>query len=180
MLTRRFLKEKKGLAAIEFALIGPVLATLLMGTIELCNALGAHQKVTTLASSAADLVAQTTSVSANDMTDIFSAVSAIMYPYPTTSVKITISSIVSDGNGNGTVAWSQTKNGTALSVNSAVAVPVGLMDKSVCAKGACSIILATISYPYSSPVSKFFTSTVNMGDYFYARPRKSATIAYTG
>jgi len=180
MLTRRFLKEKKGLAAIEFALIGPVLATLLMGTIELCEALGAHQKVTMLASSAADLVAQTTSVSASNMSDVFSAVSAIMYPYPSSNAQIIISSIVSDGNGNGTVAWSQAQNGTPLTVNAAIAIPTGLMDKTQCAKGACSVILATITYPYTSPVSKMFIGTVNMTDYFYARPRKSATVSYTG
>jgi Flp pilus assembly protein TadG len=180
MLRRGFLKEKKGLAAVEFALIGPVLATLLMGTIEMCNALACHQKVTMLASTAADLVAQTKTVSASDMTDIFSAVTSITYPFPSTSAKIVISSIVSDGAGNGTVAWSVAKNGTALTTNAAVPVPTGLMSAALCAKNACSIILATVTFPYTSPVSKFIVGTVNMTDYFYARPRKSTTVSYTG
>ena len=111
-LLRKFRKSQKGLAAIEFAFIAPVLGTLLVGTIEVCNALECKQKVTSMASSVADLVAQTSSVSASDLSNIFAAGNALIYPFPTTSSKIVVSSIVSDGAGNGTVAWSHASSGS--------------------------------------------------------------------
>lgn len=179
-LLRKFRKSEKGLAAVEFAFIAPVLGSLLVGTIEVCNALECKQKVTNVASSVADLVAQTSSVSASDLSNIFSAGNALIYPYPTTTAKIVVSSILSDGSGNGTVAWSQASSGSGLTVNSAFTVPTGLMTAANCARNACSIIYTTVTYSYTSPLGKFFLGSVTMSDHFYARPRESATVSYTG
>lgn len=179
-LLRRFRKSQTGIAAVEFAFIAPVLGVLLVGTIEVCNALECRQKVTSVASSVADLVAQTSSVSASDLSNIFAAANALIYPYPASSAKIVVSSIISDGTGNGTVAWSQASSGSGLTVNSAFTVPTGLMSASSCAKNACSIIYTTVTYSYTSPLGKFFLGNVTMSDYFYARPRESATVSYTG
>lgn len=176
----RFRTARGGLAAIEFALIAPVMVTLLLGTVELCNALECHQKVTMLASTGADLVAQSTSISAADMNNVFAAVNAIVYPFATANAKIVISSIVSDGSGNGTVAWSQAQNATPLTVSQTVAVPSGLMPAADCAKDACSVILAEVTYDYTSPIGRFILGTVPMADTFYAHPRRSASVAYTG
>ncbi|HTQ14422.1 MAG TPA: TadE/TadG family type IV pilus assembly protein [Rhizomicrobium sp.] len=175
----RFRKDRRGVAAVEFGLIAPVLATMLLGTIEVCNALQCKQKVTSIASSVADLVAQTKSVSASDMTNIFSAANALIYPFSSANSGIVVSSIVSDGNGNGTVAWSQAQNATPLTVGTAVTVPTGLMSSSQCPANACSVILATVNYQYTSPLGKIITGTNTMSDYFYAHPRKSATVSYT-
>lgn len=175
-LLRRFRRSNKGLAAIEFAFIAPVLGVMLVGTIEVCNALECKQKVTSVASSVADLIAQTSSVSPSDVSNIFAAANELIYPFPTSSAKIVVSSIVSDGAGNGTVSWSQASTGAALPVNSAVAVPTGLMTAASCAKGACSVILAQVTYGYNSPLGKFFLGTVTMSDHFYAHPRESTSV----
>jgi Flp pilus assembly protein TadG len=176
----RFLRATDGLAAIEFAFIAPVMATLLVGTIEMCNALQCKQKVTSVASSVADLVAQTKTVSSSDITNIFSAANELTYPFPSSSSGIVVSSIMSDGNGNGTVAWSEAQNATALPANQAVTVPTGLMTAANCARNACSVILAQVTYAYTSPLGKLFVGTTTMSDYFYARPRQSVSVTYTG
>jgi len=185
---RRFAKARDGLAAIEFAFIAPVLAIMLMGTIELCQALECHQKITLVASSAADLVAQTTTVSSSGMNDVFSAASAIIYPFSQSSVSIVVSSVLSDGNGNGTVAWSKANaNGTALNPGDPVTLSQPLMSTcdvngsncTPCAKGSCSVIYAQVSYSYVPLISQHLFGATTMSDYFYERPRKSATVAYT-
>jgi Flp pilus assembly protein TadG len=178
-LLRKFRKSEKGMAAIEFAFIAPVLGSMLVGTIEVCNALECKQKVTSVASSVADLVAQTATTSTTDLSNIFSAANQLIYPFPTSGAKIVVSSIISDGTGNGTVAWSQASTGSGLTKNSAVTVPTGLMAASSCAKSACSVVLATITYSYTSPLGKLFIGTTTMSDHFYSRPRESATITCT-
>ncbi len=165
---------------MEFALIAPVMVTLLLGTVEMCAALSCHQKVTMLASTGADLVAQAKTVSASDMDNIFSAVNAIVYPYSTANAKIVISSILSDGNGGGTVDWSKAQNATALTAGDAVTIPSGLMPKDQCAKDACSVILASVVYDYTSKFGSFLVGTVPMTDKFYARPRRTTSVSYTG
>lgn len=182
---RNFMKARDGLAAIEFAFIAPVLGTLLLGTIELCNALQCHQKVTMVASSAADLVAQATNVSDSDMTDIFSAASAIVFPFSQNNVSIVVSSVMSDGTGNGTVAWSKANsNGTPLNTGDPVTLSQPIMSTcdangqncTPCAQNACSVIYTQVSYNYTSPIGKFLVGTVKMSDYFFERPRKSASV----
>ena len=60
---------------------------------------------------------------------------AMIYPFASANAKIVISSIVSDGNGGGTVAWSRAQNATALTGGTTVTVPTGLMPKADCAEG---------------------------------------------
>jgi len=185
---RKFSKAREGLAAVEFALIAPVLGTMLLGTIELCNALECHQKVTMVASSASDLVAQTSTVSSSDMNDVFNAATAIVYPFDQSNISIVVSSVLSDGTGNGTVAWSVANaNGTKLPVNTPITLSQPIMSTcdangncTACAKSACSVILTQVSYSYVSPIGKYFVGSVPMTDYFYERPRKSTTVSYTG
>jgi Flp pilus assembly protein TadG len=187
-LLKRFRDARDGVAAIEFALILPVLTALTLGIIELSSALQCRQRVTAVAAQSADLVAQYTSVTTAQMNDVFSAMNQILYPFPTTNSRITISSITSDGNGGGRVAWSQGTSGATLrTVNSAVTLPSGMMAAYVCsgsvctgcASGACSLILAEVRYNYSSYSNtlKFITGPITMTDSFYAKPRRSATIS---
>jgi len=163
---------RSGLAAIEFALLSPVLIAFFFGTVELCSALTCHQKVTSVASTAADLVSQNSQITNADMTNIFAALNAIIYPYPSTGAKIVISSVISNGSGGWKVAWSDAQNGTARTVGSSVTVPTGLVTS------GASVIYAEITYAYSSSTSKYITGgTLNMTDTFWARPRKVSQIS---
>jgi hypothetical protein len=40
--------------------------------------------------------------------------------------------------------------------------------------------MAQISYAYTSPIGQFFVGTIPLTDSFFARPRKSTSVAYTG
>jgi Flp pilus assembly protein TadG len=169
-LLARFRRAKDGLAAVEFAMLAPVMVALFLGSIELCDALDCQQKVTGMASTASDLVAQETQISNSDISNVFSAVNSIIYPYPTAGLKIVVSSIV-DNNGTSKVAWSDAQNGSPRTVGSTVTLPTGVMSS------GGSVILAEVSYPYSSSVSDYITGTINMTETFYGRPRRSTTIS---
>jgi len=169
------IRGTRGMAAVEFALLAPVLATLLMGTIELCNALECRQKVSSETSSIADLVAQASSVSAADLNNIFNAGNSILYPFGPGNVTVVVSSIVNQPSGANTVAWSVPYNGgTALQQNAPVTVPAGII-----ATGG-SAIFVQVSYNYTSPIGQFIFGTIAMSDSFYCRPRQSTQVTYTG
>jgi len=169
-LLARFRRAKDGLAAVEFAMLAPVLVALFLGSIELCNALNCQQKVGGMASTAADLVAQETAVARGDLSNVYSAVNSIVYPFSTAGLRIVITSIV-DNSGTSKVAWSCAQNGSPRSVGSTMTLPTGVMSS------GGSVILAEITYPYTSTLSDYITGTVNMTETFYARPRRSTTIA---
>jgi Flp pilus assembly protein TadG len=165
------LRRKDGMAAIEFAMLAPILLFMFLGGIELTDALNCRQKVTGMAATAADLVSQETQITNADMSNVFSAINSIVYPYPTAGLQIVISSLVDDGAGGGRVVWSDEQNATARSVNSIVHVPPGVIT------AGGTVILAEVTYPYNSTIHNFLAPTTNMTTSFYARPRRSATIA---
>ena len=169
----RMLKARDGLAAVEFAFVAPVMIVMFFGAIELTAAVDCKTRVTSVASTAADLVAQETSVSSTDMSNVFAALNAIIYPYSSGAAKIVISSIVYSTSTTGTVAWSNAQNTTARSTGATVTVPAGLMSS------GGSVILAEITYAYASPSTQVLTGSVTMTGSFYAHPRRSATVAHT-
>jgi Flp pilus assembly protein TadG len=188
-LLLKFARARTGLAAIEFALIVPVVSVLTLGLIEITSALECRQRVTAMASTAADLVAQYTQISNSEMDDVLSATTAVLYPFPSTGSQVVISSITSDGTGGGKVAWSKGSSGaTARAANSGVTVPAGLMPAysctngncTGCAAGACSVILAEISYDYASysNTTRFIARSLPLTDAFYAKPRRSTAVGF--
>lgn len=169
----RFIASCKGIAAVEFAMIAPVLVTLFFGMTEISDALNAGTKTTAVASTAADLVAQDKSICNAEMTDIFSALNAIMFPYPTNNMKITVSSLKDAGSGTVKVAWSDAQNTSPRPVNAIVSIPAGLVDT------GGSVIFAEVTYNYSSPTGHLIYGSVPLSDKAYLRPRRTAQVART-
>ncbi len=99
-------RDKRGVSAIEFAMLVPIIILMYVGTVEIGNLLTVERRVETVASTAADLTAQVKQVSNADLSDIVAASTSILTPYATTPLKIVLSSVVADQNNNGKVAWS--------------------------------------------------------------------------
>ena len=118
-------RDKRGVSAIEFALLAPIILLMYVGTAEIGNLLTVERRVETVASTAADLTAQVKQVSNSDLSDISDASKSILAPYDTTPLKIVLSSVVADQNNNGKVAWSYSKNGSPRAVGSSYALPTG-------------------------------------------------------
>lgn len=172
---RTFVRAREGLAAVEFALISPLMILMFFGATELSYALDCNARVGRVASTTSDLVAQSTSVSSTDVTNIFTAANSILYPYASTGARIVVSSLVDDGKGSTKVAWSSAQNATPRSVGSTVSVPPGLV---VSGSGG-SVIFAEITYVYTPPSSYFLGATVTLTDSFYSRPRRSLTVKHS-
>jgi len=166
-----FLRNRSGVAAVEFALIAPVMIVTYFGACELCNLLLADRKVTNVSAATTDLVAQEMSISDNEMGDIFTASSAIMQPYDLASLQIVVTSVVADANGNTTVAWSDGYNRAAYTAGTDYTLPDGIISP------GGSVIVTEVNYQYTSPIGQFWTSGFGMRDKFYEKPRRTAQIS---
>ena len=168
-------RDARGVSAIEFALIAPVLLVLYVGAVEIGNVLTIDRRVGLVGSTAADLVAQKKTTSDSELNDVGNAAKSILTPYSTSPLKIVLTSVVADQNNNGKVAWSYASNGgTPRAKNSPYTVPPGLTQAN------SSVILAEVTYDFSPllnlsglPNPGFF----KMSHTFYARPRKSLQVA---
>lgn len=173
---RRALRDKRGVSAVEFALIAPLLIGLYVGAVELGNALTISRRTSAVASTAADLAAQVKTVSNADLADIASAASSILTPYPPTPLKIVLTSVVADDKNATKVDWSYASNGgTARAKNSVVTLPAGLTQAN------SSVIMAEVTYAFTPLLGLSFANpgSFTMSRTFYSRPRKSLTVQMT-
>jgi hypothetical protein len=77
----RFIRNKRGVAAIEFALALPILSGLFFGCLEVTMNILAAQKVEKLASTSADVVAQSEVATTAGLTELLSATTDVMTPF---------------------------------------------------------------------------------------------------
>lgn len=184
-LVGRLRREKSGLAAVEFAFVLPVMLTFFLGLVEAGQALGCRADVVGLASTGADLIAQKSTIVHADMVNVFSALNAMLFPFDPSQAAVTIYSITDNGTAAGHVAWSCTKSGNS-SVTGPTTPPAGSTGGTVIAAsngGAYgsggSVILAQVTYTYSSPVSQVFIGNMTWTNIFYSKPRNVAQIPLT-
>jgi len=181
---RRFRKGEKGLAAVEFALILPVLITMLFGMGELSLAVFCRTDISQIASTVADLVAQESTVASTDLSNVYNAANSILYPYyPNLSASkptIRITSVNFDTSTNSTtvgkVAWtcSQSGNGTLSPASRAVNSTVTFSQPLLSSGG--SVLMVEVAYSYASPTTQVVAGSYNMTDQFYTKPRRVGQI----
>jgi Flp pilus assembly protein TadG len=86
--------DRRGTAAVEFAMILPVLLMILAGMLELSRATDTWRKITLLARTVADLTSQgdtQTLITAGLMSDIFAIAPQVMRPFDASGVTIAVS-----------------------------------------------------------------------------------------
>jgi Flp pilus assembly protein TadG len=162
----RFAGDRRGVSAVEFALLAPLMISLYLGSVEVSTGVIADRKVTLTAAALANLTAQVATISASDMTNILDASAAIIAPFSAGNLKMTISCVVIDANKNATVKWSVTRNGAVR--NGALAIPAAL------AVANSQLIFAEASYDYTPTIGYTITGTLTLADRMYMSPRISA------
>lgn len=175
---RKFCLSESGISAVEFALIAPVMVIIYLGCIELSMTMTVDRKVTGATAALGDLTARASNITNDDLSDIFQATRMIMQPNDISSASMRVTSLRNDGtdtDASGTtdtlVVWSD-RCGTgmaALAEDAVVQVP----DDLIPAGG--TLIMAEISFPYTSPLEFSFTSKT-LTDKFYLRPRRVDSI----
>ncbi|MCX7312988.1 MAG: TadE/TadG family type IV pilus assembly protein [Hyphomicrobiales bacterium] len=167
----RLAGDERGVSAVEFALLLPLMMTLYLGAVELSQGIGADRKVTLTSRTICDLVSQVASINNADMTNSLNAASSVIAPYPVSNLKVTVSSIKIDATGKATIAWSDTLNGTARAVNSTVTLPAALVVAN------SYLIWSEVQYTYKPVVGYVVSGTLTLKDQIYMRPRLSDSVA---
>jgi Flp pilus assembly protein TadG len=170
-LLGRIARDKRGVSAVEFALVAPLMVGLYLGCAEISDGVGADRKVSLTTAAVANLSAQVTVISSDDMTNILNATTSIIYPYSANNLKITVSCINIDANKRATVKWSATRNGTVLS--GSPSLPSALLIAN------SQLIFSQVSYAYTPTIGYTITGTLNLSDQMYMMPRITAP-SYNG
>ena len=174
---RHLPRDRRAVAAIEFALILPVMVLLFLGAVEIGKALFVDRKVVTVASAGGDLVAQGEEVSDSAMADIFAAMDLIFEPYPGADATYFIASIIIDPDDpdaeDTIVDWSDGRGVTLPADGDPFVLPAGLIPGV-----GDSVIIAEVTYTYAPLFGAQIIAPdgIAMGAKSYLRPRKVKVI----
>lgn len=168
---RRFAADQRGVSAVEFAILLPLMLTMYLGGVEISQAVSADRKTTLVAHTIGDLTAQASNVTTADMTNVLNAGAAVAYPFSAANLKSTVTAVCIDSTGTrATVLWSRTLNGSARSGTVTSLIPTALMVAST------SLIWGEASYAYRPTIGWTITGTLNLSDKFFLRPRLSNSV----
>ncbi|WP_062233902.1 TadE/TadG family type IV pilus assembly protein [Aureimonas sp. N4] len=169
-LLARFHRNRQGIAAVEFAVIVPVMLLLYIGASDVALAITAHRKLQSTANATADLIAQDSATTKADLTAELDIARALMQPLDAAKVKIVLSSILIDAKGKAVVDWSS-------AVNGAVARRKGtefILPDSLANQPSRSFVVVEASYLYT-PLGGFgFTHGIEMSKSAYFAPRNTS------
>jgi Flp pilus assembly protein TadG len=172
---RRFGRDRRGVSAVEFAFIAPVMIGLYLGCVEISEGVAVDRKVSLVAGALANLTASCGSSNANsgscannilsatEMNNILAASSAIIAPYNAINLTMTVSCLSVDANKNVTMKWS-----TGTLQSGSVTIPPAL------AAVPGTLIYSTVSYAYTPIVGYTITGSLTLSDHMYMSPRTQA------
>lgn len=176
---RQFRDDSRAVAAVEFALILPLLIGLYIGAIEGATLYSADHKVATVASTIADLVSREKGeLKETDLTTYFKAAQTIMQPYPTTELVQTVSLLTIDSSGVAKVKWSKaypaTQTGRAVDSVYPLAATTQI---NILARGAGGWLVASeVSYLHKPIVGVVFSADIDLRHVQYYLPRFNGEI----
>ncbi len=169
-----FWRDRRGVSAVEFAFIAPVLLLFYCGMAELTQAMMAQRRLSHLTSSIGDVVARDTQLTNARRTDIFKIGGVLMAPFPTATLRMCLVSIVSNSAGKDTVDWVEPSNSPVnCPADGAVLtdIPTSVLPAN------SSVIMSMASYDYNSPLKIVMPNTITFRRTFYLRPRLSDSVA---
>ncbi|WP_338695428.1 MULTISPECIES: TadE/TadG family type IV pilus assembly protein [unclassified Bradyrhizobium] len=179
--------DRRGLAAVEFAFIVPLMLVMFFGTVEFSSGVAVDRKVTLMARAASDLTSQATAVVDTDLQNFFSAAVGIMTPYDPSPTKITLSEIYVDNSNIARIQWSKagtiasgaTQATVTASARSQGDVVTSLVPASLLIAGTY-LIFSEVSYKYVPTIGYVMAkSGINLSDVAYTRPRQSLCVNYS-
>ena len=172
-------RDTRGLAAVEFAIIVPLMLGMFFATVELSSGVAVDRKVSMTAEGLADLVSRYTNVNDSDFTNFFTIGRAMVTPYAAAPLKATITEVFIDSTtGVGRAQWS--KGDYPRAVGSTVPVPANLISRDASNNiiPGQYLIFSEISYVYTPAVGYIVKSAVTLSDTTYMRPRLSQCVFY--
>lgn len=159
-----FVRNRRGAAALEFALTAPLLSMLFMGVIELSSYMSVVRKVDAAAHTAANLIAQETDLSTAELSALFQASRLVIHPLDDSNLALGATSVrFDDVDGTPGVDWTGNYNGG--SVSNAVTTATGMGGAGE------SVIIVTASYAYTPAFNMVLSGPYTVTETAVSRPR---------
>ncbi|WP_395945209.1 TadE/TadG family type IV pilus assembly protein [Brevundimonas sp.] len=174
----RLARDDRGVSAVEFALIAPVMVLLYAGAADLCQGYMAFKRTSHVAAAVADLVSQSSTITKAEIGKIFEVGPLIMAPFGQTSMEQRVSSVSRVSATQYTLNWSRSwvpSGSTGSKLNKPLVISDAKIPTDMLATNGASVIVAESYYKYSSPFQKFLPAA-EFTRRAYLNPRDTTVI----
>lgn len=184
---RKFAIDYKGVAAVEFAYIAPLLILALFGTVEVSRAVMMHKRFQRVSAMIGDLVSREQTIgtapgqAAAILNGMMLSAQQVMYPFSTAGLQIEINSLrakINDANQTRSEWTYKSQQGTAVSSCTNRAMPsTGMLN------AGNTAIVVDASYKFTPLMSKLvpgFRSAMTWSDTITHSPRRASCVAFEG
>lgn len=166
--------DTRGVAAVEFALVLPVMLAAMLGTVEVSNLVSSYSKSVSASQTVADLTTQASSLTTAQMNSIVAGAQWVLTPLVSdaTTLGVNVVSVGFDANNNPIKLWTfgwGTTAGTTPSIAGAAGLGVT----------GDSVILVSLSYT-CIPLIHEIVPQITFNEVSYSRPRLVQKIALNG
>ncbi|NJO32652.1 MAG: pilus assembly protein [Rhodospirillales bacterium] len=188
---RGYRTDKRGVAAVEFAFIVPIMFFMFVGAVELSQAITVDRRVTQAASSIADLAARKeSSITQAEMGDMMRIGGYIMMPYNQAPLQVIVRNVSSSSTDATQTkqSWQCTFSAAGANptpvctcMNETYTVPAGLVTTTD------SVVVAEVNYTYTPLVFDYFLNrtlssgaggpgTYTLSERIFMKPRGQAAM----
>ncbi len=176
----RWRRDRRGIAAVEFAFVVPVLLVSYLGAIEIGQAIDVNKKVGRAASMTADLITQESDVDVSQVRAIMDIGNLVLEPFTSRfdlTVEVTAIEVTDEASPKTKVVWSQELDAGSYSVpfakGSITTLPTNLTTPG-------SFIVRVKSSLQYRPIISWVLSKrggkIDMEETYYLRPRVTSRI----
>lgn len=172
-LPKKFARDSKGVAAIEFALIAPVMIAFYFGLSEISMGISADRQVTHATSVAGDLATQVTSLDKDGVEDVMTAAIAVLGVNSSKLGRVSIELNSYKKNPDDSI---ETVGHAILGADMPTKFDPSKLGANML-NSTSGVVVARLSYKYKPPTLAFM-SEVTLSETFLLKPRKSLSVAF--
>lgn len=174
-LSRAFRKDERGIAAIEFAIIAPVMIGMYFGLAEIASAISVDRRISHGTNVAGDLATQQPEVRDADIEEVMSAALRVMDIPNIDGVAIDMESFILPDEGDPPESRGRIRVNNSVG-NFAPFDASNLDTKLLNEKSG--VVVTRVRYRYTPLKLRFFDSTITLEETFLLKPRRSDAVNF--
>lgn len=167
-LFSKWLRDEEGVAAVEAAMIFPLMLVLMIGVFDAGNAIIANQKTVRASQVVADLIARNSRVSVDSINEAVEAGRLAYEPLQNNSFGIDIVSMRFDEDADTEIVWRETVNINPLPDAAGAVEALQAPNEGV--------VMVTVDYRYEPLFVGFVLDAINMREVAFSRGRSAAVV----
>jgi Flp pilus assembly protein TadG len=175
---RRFVEDRRGVGAIEFAIVAPLLIITYIGAFEISVAVSMSRKISRASSTVSDLLTRSENTTKAVLDSMKDVTRNVVTPFTQDGYTLKITGVAVDAAGNATVAWSRDQNAaTPYAKGSTVTLPPDIAVKDA------FIVRTEYTVPHKillmAPGLSSHINNITLGKTSYFRKRAGEKISCT-